>query len=920
MLRCAPRAIVLAGTLLVTSSLLADDSTQDPQTQASLKFLQAIRERGYFDVALDYIADLRKDPDTPADLKTVLDYEEGRSLLAEATRAADLEVRNDQLEKARAKLAAFAKANPNHALAAEALVQLANVLTERGMTAIFQAGEATTSAEKELKLAEARGAFGQSRTAYVDAEKPLKKLFDSFPKFIPEGDPRRTERDRAHIALMFAELYRTDLDFEEAQTYPFGSKERNELLERGVTAFEDVYKRYRQQSAGIYARMMQGKCYEEQGKLTEAMGIYKELMDHTDPGVKQYQRKISYFQTIVDGKRGEHALAVDRASAWLQAYPNAHRTEEGVGVRLELAKNILAQLPNMKDSEKDLAIRRATDILTDVTRNPSRLKAEALALLKKYKPKAAANPIAAAGLSFDDAMAQGQSAVDTHEWDRAIAMFRQAVRKADPNKDIEKTNRARYLMAFAHYQAQHFYEADVLAEHIARNYPRFNQAAQAAEIGMAALTLAYNTYNKLDQKSDLDRLIDLCNYAAETWPDTTQADAARLTVGEVELGRGNYLAGAAAYEAVRQNSPKRLDALVRAGDGHWFEANKLRDQGKTAEAEAQEKLALERLDTALKARREANTPPTDLGLIKNVKALAEIHRVNGRTKEALALLEPLTQKLGSNQSAPEIAEQVVGLLTVQLRAHIANGQADQAIADMKLLETANAGRIPLTQLYLELSLTLQKELEAEKAKKYTTNLNRTKDAYLQFIQALANSKSGQTFESLAFAGQQLLSLDKPKEAEEIFDRVLKDPAMVKAAGAGNPSKLNNLKLRKAEAMWKQKQFADALALIAEARKADPKSLLPLWKEGELYEDWGRSDPKQWSKALAHWTWMSQRLEKSRNLRNEFYDSIYHVALALQGLQKKSEAKKTLEGIVALHPNVGSPELKAKYEKLIATLK
>ena len=86
------------------------------------------------------------------------------------------------------------------------------------------------------------------------------------------------------------------------------------------------------------------------------------------------------------------------------------------------------------------------------------------------------------------------------------------------NDDAEKANKARYLMAFAHYEAQHFYEADVLAEHLARAYPKWEMAPKAAEIGMAALTNAYNTYGQIDRSADLDNLVNLANYTAATWP------------------------------------------------------------------------------------------------------------------------------------------------------------------------------------------------------------------------------------------------------------------------------------------------------------------------------------------------------------------------------------------------------------------
>ena len=53
-----------------------------------MRFLQGLRERGYNDLALEYLDALRKDPSVSPELKVVLDYEEGRGILDEATRLA----------------------------------------------------------------------------------------------------------------------------------------------------------------------------------------------------------------------------------------------------------------------------------------------------------------------------------------------------------------------------------------------------------------------------------------------------------------------------------------------------------------------------------------------------------------------------------------------------------------------------------------------------------------------------------------------------------------------------------------------------------------------------------------------------------------------------------------------------------------
>src|SRR3954454_17433425 len=94
---------------LVPAVLLAAFSTagavDDPRFAAD--FVQGLRERGYYDLALDYLDQLRKASDTPADLKKSIDFEEGRTLIEAATHANDPDASKDKLDQAKIKIEAF---------------------------------------------------------------------------------------------------------------------------------------------------------------------------------------------------------------------------------------------------------------------------------------------------------------------------------------------------------------------------------------------------------------------------------------------------------------------------------------------------------------------------------------------------------------------------------------------------------------------------------------------------------------------------------------------------------------------------------------------------------------------------------------------------------------------------------------------
>ena len=116
-----------------------------------------------------------------------------------------------------------------------------------------------------------------------------------------------------------------------------------------------------------------------------------------------------------------------------------------------------------------------------------------------------------------------------------------------------------------------------------------------------------------------------------------------MTLGQIRQGMGQYAKAIEAYESVRPNSSKRLEARTRAGASHWQQSLALRRQGKTAEADAEVQKAIDVLKESYKARQEAGAAAADAGLIGNACDLAEIYLETGKADEALALLDPLAK-------------------------------------------------------------------------------------------------------------------------------------------------------------------------------------------------------------------------------------------------------------------------------------
>jgi tetratricopeptide (TPR) repeat protein len=916
--------LLLSGLALLSLPGASIQAAEDPRT--AQQFLQGLRDKGLHDLALEFIDQLRTDPAMPAELKVTLDYQEGRMLIDEAAKTGDLARRRELLQQARSKLENFVKTQPNHPLARDALVQIARMLIEKGHVALLLAEESQDATAKAAKQAEARTTFSEAKAAFDKAAESLEQARKAFPISLPRGDPRIEERDKIYAAHLDAVLQKAVADYELAQTYPAGSKERTANLTAALKQFDDLYKAHRTQMAGLTAQMWQAKCYEEEGKIGEAIGIYKTLLEQTDSRLRPLQRFVGYFYVVALAKRKQHVLAADMAEMWLKTYSRRDelRSQEGLGVLLELAKNLDAQMADSATSvdsaERRQKVKRITDAVSQVVRYASPYKNDALALLKKYKPAAAARAEEIARLTYDDAVGQADDAIAAREWDRAILLLKAAVRKADPRRDIDKANRARYNLAFCYYMDKQFYEAYVLAEHLARRYPQGGLSSKAVEIGMQALADAYNTYTDIDRGADLENLINLARYTTATWPDREQGDDAHINLGLIHQGRGQYDQAITEFDAVRERSPKKIEAQTRLGAARWAKSRMLDRRGDKDKAAAEAQLAIDLLDKTMKTRQTAGAGPTDAGLIGNAADLAVALTETGKAKEALAILDPINQAQTTHTGAS-----FARLEEALLLAQINDGKVESAIATMKALEESGSGA-GRAQLYFKLGKLLETELDKMKARNDMASLKRMQDFYRSFLTALTDSKAGQTYESLQWAGESLLSLGASKEAETVLRRVLAD-------AINNPSfkdqpgqqRILRTKLKLAAALRSQgvedaKKLDEAASLVEELLSQYARYIEPLIEKGMLLEAEAESRRAEWPVVLGHWQELAQRLSRSRPRPMAFYDAWYHAAWALYKQKQTKKARQTLAGVMRLNPDVGSPEMKAKYEKFLARIK
>jgi len=235
-------SLVLGCLSLATSSVQAAEQSE--------AFLERLRQRGYFDTALEYLEQLKTSPLCAKEMQEKLDYEVGVTLLSLSKTAGAAQKREAALNEARDHFQKFVKEHPKHPLAGDAGSQCANVMVEQGRLKIETANKPNTSADEKQRLIEAaRTLFQQAKTAFETTEK---FWYEEAKKY--EGrqlDPRKDEadlerRDLARRELVQARLFLAQVMYEIGKTYDPKAKEYADSLDSAAKKYNQLYTKYGQ--------------------------------------------------------------------------------------------------------------------------------------------------------------------------------------------------------------------------------------------------------------------------------------------------------------------------------------------------------------------------------------------------------------------------------------------------------------------------------------------------------------------------------------------------------------------------------------------------------------------------------------------------------------------------------------------------
>jgi tetratricopeptide (TPR) repeat protein len=802
-----------AGPLLVVLALAALPVGPLRGSEPVNAFLQALRQRKYYDEAFDYLEQLKTSPHLAEAMRETIAYEQGVTLLASAADHGDPQVRETRLARASELLQNFCAGHPDHPLAPSAQNQLAGILVERGRSKLRVAGAPAD------EVAAARRLFEQARGQFTTAEKELDAQLAKMPKLIaPEEHEQQALKRQLAGDLAQARLWRASIDYELAKTYDPASPEAKKHFTDAAAGYTALYENYRTRAAGLLARLWEGRCYQALGQFDKALGCYRELMDLPDSDESRSIKSKSTRHALEcwnSENVKQYEAAIERGQRWEKESGASATDADTLAIRYLVAVAYQQQsqaLPD-KDPNRKKLVGFAREHVVPVAQHPGEYQRPAKLLLvalsggkddkdkgDKKDPKNPKKADGAAPTRFAELYEKAREALGRmqetaagmspaakpdkqtlaslqkqHDASAAEAMdlLRLALTVKDKDTPIDDVNSVRYYLCYLCWDLGRYPDALVLGEFLANRFPDTLPGRQGARIALAAAVRLYGDSNATDRDFEIAQVQRIAEMTFRRWPDQPEAEEAALTLVNFAAA-GQQVDVAMKYlDKISPDSPRRGQAELRAGQALWssyLRALRMPDEDRPPKdkLDALKNRARELLTQGI--GRVEKSGPIDATLVSAAFSLAQMCVDAGQPDKAITWLEnpkygPLTLVKSGNPAAARPGFPIE-TYKMALLAYVAvtPQQLEKAEGTMDALDklvqgTGDAKTAEnLTAIYISLGHQLQEQLQELRKSGKKKELDAVSQAFEKFLDRVVQRDAGGSYASLNWVAATYFSL------------------------------------------------------------------------------------------------------------------------------------------------------------------
>lgn len=964
--------VVLGSTCLLlvgTARLSAVEPVAD--------FLHGLQDRGYGEMAVNYLETLKAANKLPPDIVETYDLELCNSLRLSVGEAFNQQEATDRAAKAQASLDKFLKEHPDHPQTADALISAGSISFDKAM---YNMQLAKMTKEKDAKaklLTEARDLLKASEPRFKQAVDRFAQQLEltkqaavagnaANPKIRRPQAGKEAEAISQAMALWYESRFKLGLvQYYIGMTYEDPkAKERKDALTAAVKVFDEIYQENRNENevsrflAGMYAHTWHGKTADEMGDLQTALDVYDEVQTtepdtgNTAHGLEPLYARVEYFRLqLVKKKQGVPAFAA-QAMDWLKSATPAKKTTEGyAGIALEVAKAGIEQASKETGPKKDAFLKEAEALLTVAGKIPGEFLSEVLHVQKSMRKgtNAEINPT-----DFAQAIALGTDSFNDGDFATALTMFQKAIEFDTKKKEkvrgpvddaLAKIDVCKYQIAIANYQKGDMDAVVKAAGEMATTAKDSPMAPPITALAISARLTQYATAaDAAAKETALQNLIKIAGYAITTYPDKPEADDARIALAQANLVQGKVEEALKGFEEVNPRSVRYPNALYEAGRAHWrlYSIEKKKPEAERVEAsltlhrqkaEEQLKESYNRQQEAYKKNPDKEGPPEVL--LSTQLILAEVYVETNQGKEAVELVAPLIDDI-KNAKPETIDTNVQRTFIAALRAYKLVGDLAKMnevatlltelgpdSPDINNILTAFVLRTFVDELKLAQAAEIQAEgpLNKEQAKMKVDAVKEVIGGLLDKLQTREQNPPP----SLIFIADVASEIGKTEVSRELYVKV---EAQGSQPNSGvTPQALTRVRAQLVGLLRQEAKFAEAAQQADKLIETNPKALEPRMEKGRILQEWSKTEPSKFQDAVSHWTGLRTMMQPMKKKPPQYYEVVMNTAACLleaaktekdpaKAEQSRGQAEQLLNATMFLSPALDGPDTVARFQEML----
>ncbi|MDG1873023.1 MAG: hypothetical protein P8J27_03870 [Mariniblastus sp.] len=623
MLRLSFLFAMFTGLCLSIPSLKAEEPAQ--------MFLEALRDNGYYDVAIEYLDSLESSDLISDEFRSSLPFEKAETLIGSTQRVRDLEVIESRLDQAQKLLTDYASKNQSLEVSARTLRYQGNLLYQRSNIYLTQAkADRATESEKNVLRAKARTMLEQSQSSYIKARDQLKRLLDpTSPDAIKidaqAGFAEASKRNIKRLQTGYTQVrLRLPMVTEQlADTYPQGDPTGKKLLTDAAKLYSDVYDDYRRFHSGLKACVYSARCQQKLGNPKPALDLLAEIFE------------LGNNSSIKSLKLEAYVLAAECWSS-MKPYPHVEvvkRLDPAVGVlnrievrkpdwlrvQLELAIGKHAQAAAVKakggpkaNKNSGEIDRAAAKLLRSVARVPSPYREKARELLIEWDVSLSnvADASAAPPKTFGDARQKAKDIISEIELtagganelrrefksekdeakksalqsqlaeadagvlsqaEAALEMLNLALGLQDDSTVRADINNIRYLQCYCYFASRQYFEAALIGEYLLAKYPSVSGTQQAMSLMIQSYSSLLDSAKEAERKFEISRLTAAADEVIARWPGSSESGIAASTMTRLAINTKDFKAAEKYLLQIPSGSSYRNALAVRVGQRMWLD-------------------------------------------------------------------------------------------------------------------------------------------------------------------------------------------------------------------------------------------------------------------------------------------------------------------------------------------------------------